>query len=102
MNKRFSERLGITESPAGLQTEGMNDALRNSIWNFIHELFDTEGRGTHWIEIAEVIARNFRKVPVDDLPYGDYECREWVKEYFYSVTWYEIYDLAEFVCEHIG
>jgi AbiJ N-terminal domain 4 len=102
MTKRFSERLGITESPAVLQTEGMNDALRNSIWNLLHELYDSQSQSTYWIGIAKIIARYFRKLPVDELPYRDYECRRWVKEYFYSLSWYEIYDITEFICNCIN
>lgn len=73
MNKRFSERLGIVDTTPTLQTDSMNDALRNSIWNFLHSLF--ENQHDYWIPFAKWVARFFRKVPIDELPYHDRECR---------------------------
>ncbi len=81
-----------------LQTEGMNDPLRNSIWNFIHSLY--ESQHDYWIPLAKWVAQFFRKVPVDDLPYHDYECRKWVKAYFFSLPWYGVYDFVEFVVDN--
>jgi len=95
MKKRFSERLGIVDQIQTIQTEGMSDALRNSLWNFIHSQF--ESRHDYWIPLAKFIAQYFRKTPVDELPYHDYDCREWVKAYFYDLKWYEVYDLVEFL-----
>jgi hypothetical protein len=44
----------------------------------------------------------FLKVPVDELPYEDYECRRWLKDHFYKLKWYEVYDLIEFIVENHG
>ncbi|MFX0204064.1 MAG: AbiJ-NTD4 domain-containing protein [Candidatus Hodarchaeota archaeon] len=42
-------------------------------------------------------------MPVDELPYEDYKCRRWVKNYFYDLEWYEVYDLTEFtVNNHVA
>jgi len=98
MKKKFSERIGVNDSTPIIQSEGMNDDLRNSLWNFIHSQYDS--RYDYWIPLAKWIAQFFRKVPVDELPYRDYECRKWVKEYFYSLEWYEVYDLIEFIVEN--
>lgn len=103
MSKKFSERLGIVNSTPIIQTEGMNDALRNTLWNFIHSQYDSNSYNAHhWRQLAEWIARFFRKVPVDELPYEDYGCKEWVKEYFYNLEWFEVYDFIEFIAEHNG
>ncbi len=95
--KKFSERLGFIESPRFLQTEGMSDALKNSLWNFVVSMFDA--KDGEWLSAASCIAQFFRKVPVDELPHYDVRCREWTKAYFFSLHWYEIYDFIEFVAD---
>jgi hypothetical protein len=50
--------------------------------------------------VAEYIAEFFRKVPKDDLPSRNYECRNLVKKYFYSLNWYETYNLIEFIVDN--
>lgn len=37
---------------------------------------------------------------MDELPYQDYRCRNWLKEHFYRLTWYEVYDFIEFIVDH--
>jgi hypothetical protein len=98
MTKRFSERIGAVETPHTLQMEGMNDALRNSLWNYLHSLFESQYE--YWRSFARSLANHFRKTPVDDLPYYDHDCRKWVKEYFYSLKWHEVYDIIEYVTEN--
>lgn len=97
MNKSFSARLGFVELTPTLQTESMNDALRHTIWNYLLTLF--ESRQEYWRTLATRVAQFFRKVPVDELPDYDTRCREWVKEYFYSLPWHGVYDFVEFVVE---
>jgi hypothetical protein len=98
MKKSFSERLGLVEATPTLQMEGMNDALRNSIWNFLHSLFESSHE--NWIPLAKWVAQFFSKTPVDELPYRDYDCRKWVKTYFYSLSWHGIYDFVEAVVDN--
>jgi len=95
---RFSERIGAVEIPKMIQLEGMNDALRNTIWNFLISLFE-EGDSSWW-RAARHIAQFFRKAPVDEIPPTDFYCREEIKSYFYSLHWYEVYDLVEFISEN--
>ena len=98
MSKKFSERIGVIDAVPTIQTEGMNDDLRNSIWNFIHSQYN--GYGDRWSSLAKWIAQFFRKVPVDELPFREYDCREWVKSYFYELEWWGVYDLVEFLVEN--
>ncbi|WP_164886965.1 AbiJ-NTD4 domain-containing protein [Piscinibacter defluvii] len=93
---RFSERLGLVSVSDALQVEGMSETLRNSLWNYVVSLFEHEGG---WYEGARVVANYFRRSPVDELPDYDLPCRDWVKEYFYSLPWYEVYDFVEFIAE---
>ena len=95
----FSERLGIVQLPTALQLDTVNDALRHSVWNLLYDLYE-DNNNDYWKMVAKHVAEFFRKVPADDLPYRDYECRRWLKEYFYSLSWYEFYDMIEFVAEN--
>lgn len=93
MNK-FSERIGVTSIPT-LQIDGVNNDLKNSIWNQLYSLY--EGLPEQWIPLSELVARFFRKVPVDELPDHNYQCKDWFKKYFYSLAWYDIYNIIEFL-----
>ncbi|MBA1276835.1 AbiJ-NTD4 domain-containing protein [Stutzerimonas stutzeri] len=95
---KFSERIGAVEVPKLIQLEGMDDALRNTIWNFLISLFN-EGESSWW-RAAQYIARFFQKKTVDEIPPTDFYCREEIKSYFYSLPWYEVYDLVEFISEN--
>ena len=95
MKKSFSERLGLVETTPMLQTDSMNDALRNSIWNLIHSLFQNQ----YWTPLAHFVAEYFLKVPVDDLSENNNICRERLKEYFFSLPWNGVYDFIEFVAD---
>lgn len=96
--KRFSQRIGAVETPSIIQLETMSDTLRNSIWNFIVSLFDEGESG--WWQIAEFSAQFFFKLPVDELPIYNNRRREWIKELFYGMQWYEVYDYAEFIADN--
>ncbi|HQO64288.1 MAG TPA: hypothetical protein PK528_11805, partial [Syntrophorhabdus sp.] len=82
--KRFSQRIGAAEVPTVIQLEGISDALRNSIWNYIHTLFDEGDSG--WWRIAENSAQFFFKVPVDELPH--YNHPEWNGSSSASMAWH--------------
>jgi hypothetical protein len=94
---KFSDRMGFKEHLPTIQTDGMNDALRNSLWNFLHSLYVSEY--DYWIPAAKWSARFFFKIPVDELPFRDYDNRKWLKARFYELKWYEIYDFIEFIVD---
>src|SRR5690349_11960287 len=73
----------------------MSTTLRNSLWNYTISLFDTDEGD--WYTGAKAIAQFFRRSPVDELPVYDLPCRDWVKDYFFSLEWSEVYDLVEFL-----
>jgi hypothetical protein len=102
LKKRFSDRLGITTPPTTLQTDSMNDALRNSLWNLILQCLRAKDRGIHaytcWHEVTWAIAGLFLKVPLDSVPFHDAdEAQDWLRDRFSSLKWYEIYNLLEFL-----
>lgn len=96
---RFSERIGVNKKSKIIQIDGMSNELRHSIWNLLLNLYDRSDQRdeNYWVRVANHIAEFFRKVPKDNLPHRPYECREWVKDYFYSLNWLGVYDLTEFI-----
>lgn len=94
--KRFSSRIGVAEVPQVIQIDGMSEALRNSIWNFIVSLFNDTDSG--WWSVAEHVSQFFLKLPVDDLPLYNIRRREWIKHHLYAMKWFEVYDFVEFIC----
>ena len=95
MRKRFSQRLGITTEPSTIQIDSMSDALRNSLWNLLYEFFQSQNH--YWCYFVKYSGKFFFKVPVDELSTNDYRCREWLKNAFYKLEWFEVYDFIEFV-----
>jgi AbiJ N-terminal domain 4 len=96
---RFSERIGEVTKSEALQLNEMNDSLRNSVWNLLYTLYQ-QGERAYWKMTAKHVAQYFRKVPVDDVPFENYECRQWLRSYFFSLPWYQVYDLIEFIADN--
>ena len=96
---RFSERIGVSKNSKTIQIDRMSDDLKNSIWNLFFNLYNrSDDRGeNYWVRVANHIAEFFRKVPKDNLSHLEYDCRNWVRDYFYSLNWYGVYDLTEFL-----
>ena len=98
--KRFSERIGAVEAQSVMQLSSMTDAMRNSIWNFLHSIY-TEGDAGWW-DPAEALSRWFFKLPVDELPAYNIRRREWIKGKFYGLEWHQAYDFVEFIATYQG
>lgn len=95
--KRFSQRIGAAEAPSIIQLESISEPLRNSIWNFIVSLYDDGESG--WRRVSELSSQFFFKLPVDELPPYNHRRREWLKNKFFGLAWYEVYDFVEFIVE---
>lgn len=93
---RFSERVGAVVPSKSIQVGSMNTELRNSLWNLFYDLYQ-ERDSNYWLRVVKHVAKYFRKVPVDELPYRDYDARDWLKEYFFGLPWHAAYDLTEFI-----
>ena len=93
---RFSDRIGATNQKMDILLDSMTNELRNSLWNYLLELYDDD-YGHHIENITYMIAKYFRKSPVDELPDGSYEQQRWLKKYFFTLEWYDVYNLIEFI-----
>jgi hypothetical protein len=104
---RFSERSGIKPIKNVIQTEGMDDDLRNGLWNAL-DLFYWEHvvtrYGYNYHESDELISKlcrsvwlNYFKQPLDTLPSDWGPTYQLLRKYFFACQWYEAYDFLEFV-----
>jgi hypothetical protein len=93
---RFSERQGFKDHNDFIQTESMDDSLRNSLWNVIVSTY-YDSDSSHIVILTNQVAFHFRKSIMDELPDSEYGQKEWLKQYFYSLEWFEVYDLLEFL-----
>src|SRR5437868_226594 len=89
--KSFSERLKAHDVRQ-IQVEGMDDDLRNSLWNAVFARFDE-----HWEQAGEYLAKYLFKVPVDTVPTTLNGSRAWVRDKFFNAEWTGVYDIVEFL-----
>src|SRR5215471_9306115 len=101
-SRPFSERMGLV--PVVVQIDGMDAALRNSIWNFISRLLEMpkderfhirQGDRERTRQSVEMIADAILRVPVQDVEYQ----REvgWLLDRFHELEWHRVYDMLEHV-----
>ena len=64
--KPFSERIGAVTARKNIQIEGMDDALKNSLWNEIYLFYDNE-TPSPWQRVASTVAKHVHKVPIDKI-----------------------------------
>ncbi len=108
MERTFSERMGYG-SPRTIQTDGMDDPLRSSLWNVIAGLVDSPfgpfGGNGKWFEVARLIAREVLRVPIDGVPGwtggGEWQARGWLLEKYLLLEWYMVYDILEVIARSV-
>ncbi len=94
---KFSDRLGITQTPNELQVDTINDELRNSLWNWILENLQYDGAE----ESVRLVWKDYFKEPLNKLSHN-YQTRvSLVHEYFVKSEWFEAYNFVEFIFQSI-
>jgi hypothetical protein len=107
----FSRRKGFSPVKDVIQKEGMDDALRNGLWNALHLYIWGQITANHYIETFNSSNSNVYslfqhywldlfKIPLDDLPNHFGHAYEGVRKYFFECEWYEVYDFVEFTAQH--
>jgi hypothetical protein len=104
---KFSQRIGITPLAKEIQLESMDEELRNGLWN----IYDTSildkltsiqvtklGTSTRQY-YNQTLWRDLFKKPVDEIPILPEKVIRKIREYFFSCTWYQVYNLIEFTME---
>lgn len=102
---RFSQRIGKRPVNAVIQTEGMTDELRNSIWNVLDlYIFSRDGfvyhKYHHGIGDINVFSKslwfNLFKKPMDTRPDHPSDILYHIRQYYFGCEWYDVYDFLEF------
>src|SRR5713226_7554577 len=97
-SRPFSERMGLV--PVVVQTDGMNDALRNSIWNFISRLLEMPreqkryGDTNRTLESVRLIADAILGIPIQEIPH--HWAMETLLMKFKTLPWPRVYDALEY------
>jgi len=99
---RFSQRIGAVPVKHTIQTDSMDQDLRNGIWNILtllcwNKLDDYVD--THWTKgdvFSRFLWRDFYKWPIDSMPRANYERAEAIRSLFFKSEWHGVYDLLEF------
>lgn len=108
---RFSERHGFVPPRTVFQFESMDSALRISLWNVVQEVIwsnhksqssYTYTKHSNLYELIKLYWRDFLKLPINDIPLHIQGVVDEVRQYFFGVDWYEIYDFIEFTSSILG
>ncbi len=101
--KSFSQRKGLTPIRDIIQKDGMDDELRNSLWNVlcIHYWEWIVKKSTkHYPPIRKLFRKlwlDLFKKPIDTIPHTLSSVLEEVREHYFRCEWYEVYDFIEAV-----
>lgn len=91
----FSEKMGLVR--VVIQTDGMSDALRNSIWNFITRLVEMPGDWHEAHRSVEGLTDAIIGVPVQSIDYG--APLVWLLRHFQNLPWPRVYDALEYIVD---
>jgi len=109
---KFSERFGFTAARTALQVTGIDDGLRNRLWNLISAHFfenapPYRGATNDWLPADKDVYltfvnlwHNHLKRTTDTIGNSYFNALESLREYFLRCNWYEVYDLVEFLALH--
>ena len=96
---RFSQRRGLKPVREALQTDSMDDDLRNS-WNEVHHYFlECQDFYLKECKVAFIVAYtsqlHFFKRPISQIEEGSMKFVSRIMKWFMNSEWYEVYDFIE-------
>ena len=85
-----------------IQIASMNDALKNSIWNFIRGVLPDPSFARPLREAVTMITDQVLKRPVDEIHVTHQGGpRDWLFKQYRAMGWAEVYDVLEFVVQNV-
>jgi hypothetical protein len=106
---KFSDRKGFTKAREALQKDGIDDALKNSIWTVIniyiwqkyqaHYSGEGEIRHSNLEGFCQRICCLYYKKPIDTLDINFSTFYGKVREYYFTTEWFHIYNFIAFTIE---
>ncbi|MCX6089270.1 MAG: hypothetical protein NTX88_02645 [Candidatus Atribacteria bacterium] len=118
LEKSFSQRMGFKPIRSTFQIDSMDDILRNKLWNGLqryywdvigHKLYINHYSGGSEYPLSkdeeikqfyEILWDRYFKKTLDTLKSDWSENHPFVREYFFSYAWYEVYDFIEFITDY--
>lgn len=100
---KFSQRIGINESVKQMQIEGIDQDLRNRLWNvlklYIIDRVFVDDDNTEYKTFCNILWHEFYKKTVDEIPRTETLAKEYIRSQFlYQSNWFEVYDCLDFMC----
>ena len=96
----FSQRKGITPVKSVLQTDSMDEDLRNGLWNVLFSFYwsySEEWASGNIDTLFKSLWHSYFKWPLDTLLDKGHKT---IRVYFFNSEWYEVYDFIEFVAQN--
>jgi hypothetical protein len=106
--RTFSQRKGLKPDTELVQIAGMNDELRNGLWNVLdvfiwstEEFVITRHGWTGKIrDFSRDLWFHYFKLPIDKRPENGHEILQQIRTRFFQYAWNEVYDFLEYVVRH--
>jgi hypothetical protein len=92
---KFSDRIGVTSPPKQFQLNSMSDELRISLWNVVVICFPVNYQTNNFRTFLIRLCAVSLKKSITQLPYNEEDCRRYLEEQFFSLKWYEVYNILE-------
>lgn len=101
----FSQRKGLKSLKRIVQTDFIDDELRNGLWNTLFVCYWDRAKSKYLQYEREtqlyctLLWHNYFKRPLDELVDSWPKVRHDIRIYFFSCDWNEVYDFLEFTAE---
>ena len=105
----FSQKYGYKPVKSIMQVESIDEDLRNSLWNAVH-IFYWESLNRHYVLdsgdnhemhlFCIFLWRDYFKEPIDAMPELCSKAIAYLREYFFSCEWNEVYDFLQFLANN--
>jgi hypothetical protein len=106
----FSERQGLKPARKILQTDSIDDALRNRLWNVLSRLLPSFMEGVSFRrqpkpylhDFCGALWHSFFKIPIDSIPVMPDDALAQIRSYYFGCPWNEVYDFVEFFLPRVS
>jgi len=107
----FSQKYGYKPIKNIMQVEAIDDELRISLWNKLDSFYWSRANPTfildsasnqHLLWLLKYIWSEYFKLPLDTIGNSWKPAYKYLREYYFSCSWNEVYDFIEFVANHYG
>jgi AbiJ N-terminal domain 4/Restriction endonuclease len=100
--EKFSHRMGIQHVDTALQIDSMEVGLRNALWNVFVDRVRWGMASYYAQKFGEQIWKYCFDKLLDEVPSRDVDkVFKAIKERYFTLKWYEVYDFVEFVANHL-